>query len=270
MSAPPTDSYTFHPSRNRVNLNASKCKYLCITLKRVPILTRYTVNGEILEAVDSIRDLGVVLDRKLTFQAHVESVVKKANRALGVLFRTFQSGRCTKYDRKAIIAAYCANVRSVLEFGSVVWGGAAKTHMDRIERIQHKFLIWLSAHTFGAPQTLNYSRLLLHFSFCSLGARRTQHDLMFLARVFRDQIDSCFLRSCFGLAAPSRPTRQFVLFAVPYARVETVRTGLFCRLPKQMNRFLQLFNGADFFCDSLYSFKRNVKQHALAVTRELL
>ena len=154
----------------------------------------------------------------------------------------------------------------MLEFGSVVWGGAAKTHTDRIERVQHKFLIWLSAHTRGAPQTLDYSRLLSHFSFCSLGARRTQLDLTFLTRIFKDQIDSCFLRSCFRLAVPSRLTRQLALFCVPYARVETVRSGLFCRLPRLMNDFLRQDNDVDFFTHSLFSIKCNAKRFARALT----
>lgn len=252
-----------------LQLNASKCKHFCITLKREPILTTYDINGEVLDAVDSIRDLGVVLDRKLTFQDHVDVIVKKANRALGVLIRTFQTGQCTKFERKAIVAAYCANVRSVLEFGSVVWGGAAKTHTDRIERVQHKFLMWLSAHTSRAPKTLDYRRLLSHFSFCSLGARRTQLDLTFLVRIFKDKIDSCFLRSCFGLAVPSRPTRQLALFAIPYARVETIRRGLFCRLPRFMNEFLRQADDVDFFADSFYSLKCKAKLYATTLTTVL-
>lgn len=250
----------------RLDLNASKCNHLSITLKRVPVLTSYNVRGEVLKEVDAIRDLGVIIDRKLTFQAHVDHIVKKANRALGVLIRTFQTGRSTWYERKSFIAAYCANVRSVLEFCSVVWGGAAKIHTDRIERVQHKFLMWLSAHTFGAPQTLDYNRLLSHFSLCSLGARRTQLDLAFLARVFKDQIDSCMLRSCFGLAAPSHPTRQLVLFSVPYARVETVKSGLFCRLPRELNEFLRKFPDVDFFADSLFAIKSKAKMYAKMLT----
>ena len=76
-----------------------------------------------------MRDLGVLLDEKLTFGEHVDAAVRKANRALGVLMRSFQTGKGGKSLRcinvKAVLAAYCANVRSILEYASVVWGGAA-------------------------------------------------------------------------------------------------------------------------------------------------
>ena len=95
-----------------------------------------------------MRDLGVYLDEKLTFGEHVDVTVRKANRALGVLMRSFQTGKRGKSlcecNVKTVLAAYCANVRSILEFAGVVWGGAAETHIKRIERVQHKFLMWLS------------------------------------------------------------------------------------------------------------------------------
>ena len=239
----------------QLQLNAEKCKTFTISLKRPPIRSTYFIHDKALEHVDSIRDLGVVLDTKLTFQYHVDNIVCKANRALGVMMRSFQCGRRTRFSRTALIAAYCANVRSVLEYGSVVWGGAARSHTERIERVQHKFVMWLSAHVYGAPQSLEYSRLLSHFSLCSLSVRRAQHDLMFLARIFKHKIDSSILRSYFGLAVPSRATRQLTLFAVPYARVDTVKLGMFCRLPRLMNVFLQRCPEADLFHDSLCSIR---------------
>ena len=42
---------------------------------------------------------------------------------------------------------YFANVRPVLEYYEVVWSGAANSYMVRVDRVQHKFLIWLLAHS---------------------------------------------------------------------------------------------------------------------------
>ena len=58
---------------------------MSFTLKRKPVQYAYTVRGTILERPDTIRDLGIILDSKLTFTAHVASAVSKARRALGVL-----------------------------------------------------------------------------------------------------------------------------------------------------------------------------------------
>ena len=83
--------------------------------------------------VTTIRDLGVVLDQKLTFSDQISAMVSKANRALGLLIRSLQaaSPRC-RVDRKDILAAYVANVRALLEYCSVVWAGASKCHLARL------------------------------------------------------------------------------------------------------------------------------------------
>ena len=54
------------------------------------------INQTVLENVTSIKDLGVFLDQKLTFETHIHATVSKANHALGLLIHTFQSAsrRC--------------------------------------------------------------------------------------------------------------------------------------------------------------------------------
>ena len=67
----------------RLKLNPSKCRTFKITLKRDVVPSAYQINGSTLEEVSSIRDLGVILDRKLTFSDQINVMVSKANRALG-------------------------------------------------------------------------------------------------------------------------------------------------------------------------------------------
>ena len=159
-----------------LSLNAQKCLSFTITFKRAPFHHTYLVNSLPLQRVAEIRDLGIVLDSILTFSAHITSLITKANRALGQLFRSFQTGLPgQKLNRKALLAAYYVNVRSILEYGSVVWSGAAKTHLKRLERVQHKFLMWLAARASGTDRytCLDYHHLLQFFHVSSLEARRT-------------------------------------------------------------------------------------------------
>ena len=124
----------------RLHLNASKCKSFKITLKRNPLVFSYKINDSVLEEVTTIRDLGVILDQKLTFSEHINALVAKGNRALGLLIRTLQSAprRC-RFNIKAALAAYNANVRSILEYCSVVWAGAARCHLVRVENAAKVF-----------------------------------------------------------------------------------------------------------------------------------
>ena len=231
----------------KLKLYASKCKSFKITLKRKMIDSSYSINGTTLESVTSIRDLGVIIDQKLDFTDHVASTVTKANRALGLLIRTFQSAspRC-KLDKQAALAAYNANVRAIIEYCSVIWGGAARCHLVRVERVQHKFLMWLARHTAYDGASLTYSDLLSAYQVSHLEARRTQCDVLFLCKVFRGFISS-HLVECFKLHVSTRRTGTTPLFDIPFARVKTVLSGLFIRIPRAVNHFLDFSSSSDIF-----------------------
>ena len=216
-----------------------------------------------LEHVGEIQDLGVTLDTKLTFAPHVAIIVSRANRSLGLMIRSFQTGsRDSKFDRSALLSAYFSNVRSILEYCSVIWAGAANTHTVRVDRVQHKFLIWLLCHTSsGHAHSVSYQDLLCHFRIPSLASRRIQHDLLFIRNVLA-KLDSQALLLCFSLHVPARLTRTHRLFEVPRARVNTVQSGLFCRAPRLINCFLSCDAvDADIFADSFTTFRTHVKRY---------
>ena len=237
-----------------------------MTLKQKPILATYKIQSIGLEKVSSIRDLGVWLDTKLTFAEHINFTVSKANRALGAMIRSLQTGR-TAGGLKAepILAAYFGNIRSVLEYACVVWGGAASTHLERLEKIQHKFLMWLASKISPTqpPQSVAYDDLLASFNLLSLKSRRFQYDVLFVHKIVSGYVDSAYLLGNFPLHVPARSTRARVatLYHVPFARVECVRRGLFCRAASAMNKFLSACPRSDPFYQSHYAFRAKVKSY---------
>ena len=220
--------------------------------------------GVTLERVQVMRDLGVMLEEKLTFGEHVDYAVRKANRALGLLIRTLQTGKNGRYpktaNQRALLSAYYANVRSILEYGSVVWGGAAESHIQRMERVQEKFLVWVCARCRVHGMSLSYQDLAAHFGVSTLRARMQQHDLVFLRNVHRHRICSSFLVDKFPLAVPARRLRHQCLFArsFPRPRVNTVKSCVFNRAPNACNSFLNANRDVDMWEGSAYEFKKRV------------
>ena len=236
-----------------------------MSLKRNQISTAYKINNVTLERVEAIRDLGVWLDTKLTFGNHINFAVSKANRALGVLIRSLQTGSNRgSFNCNPILSAYFGNIRSVLEYGCVIWGGACKTQLDRLEKIQHKFLIWLSSfkNTPNQPHSVDYKDLMQSFNVTSLAHRRLQYDIMFIYKVHSRKVDSPFLLESFPLHVPTRQTRtsSHVLFHVPYARVEAVKRSVFVRAPHAINEFLSACP-VDTFHDRAGVFQSAVKSY---------
>ena len=232
-----------------MKLNPAKCKVITFTLRKSPVISSYILDSHQLERCEQIRDLGVILDEKLTFAHHVDDV-RKANRMLGLLIRSMQTAPCmrgARFDHRPVMTAFAAHVRSVIDYASVIWSGAAGTHLARLERLNHRFLMWLAAKTQTRCPSLDYDSLLDHFKCQSIKARMTQADITFMRSVFSGHIDCNELVAKFSLATQVRRSRHTGLFHVPFGRVNSVQRGLFIRLPRLMNRLLHDHPEADLF-----------------------
>jgi len=126
----------------------------------------------------------------------------------------------------------------------------AATHLKRLERLQHRFLMWLGCRTQRRCPALDYASLLKHFKCQSIKARFIQADITFLHSVFRGRLDCKNIVSMFHLSAPTRRTRHTGLFRVPGGRVNSVRSSFLSRLPATCNRLLQEMPETDFFCST--------------------
>ena len=216
--------------------------HISFTLRTSPIVSSYSLDGHELERCDRIRDLGVLLDTKLTFAHHVDATMSKANKMLGLLMRSMQAAhrpRGRNFDHKAAMCAFNAHVRSIVQYASVIWSGAAVSHLARLERLQHRFLMWLGANTRADCPSLEYGSLLRHFNTMSIRSRFVHADLMFMYSVFNHRIDCNQLVSMFGLSVPGRRSRHTGLLHEPFARVNVVKNSMFSRIPRSVNMLLQ-------------------------------
>ena len=66
-----------------------------------------------LDSITNEKDLGVHVDAKLTFEHHVEIVVNKANRMLGMIRRAY-----TFLDGPTMTKLYTSLIRPLLEYSN--------------------------------------------------------------------------------------------------------------------------------------------------------
>ena len=92
-----------------------KCNMMQLTKKHNKIQASYTLEGTVLENVDSIKYLGVTFTSNLKWNSHIRNVCSKAKRTLGFLMRNLFS--CPQVVKEA---AYKRMVRPILEYGSTV------------------------------------------------------------------------------------------------------------------------------------------------------
>jgi hypothetical protein len=62
---------------NKFSLNAGKCKSISFRRYMRPIEFVYSINGTALERFAEIKDLGVIMDGKMSFLPHIEAIISK-------------------------------------------------------------------------------------------------------------------------------------------------------------------------------------------------
>ena len=106
-----------------LSFNSNKCEILWISRKKrslldSPIDIPYTINNHLLALVSLTKDLGVLVNNKLTWILQMSSVVAKANTALGFLYHHFSSSYIGPAQRKRL---YSSLVPSHLSYASEIW-----------------------------------------------------------------------------------------------------------------------------------------------------
>jgi hypothetical protein len=243
-------------SQNKMTMNASKCYHISFTRNKNIISTNYNIGGKPLKKVDTICDLGVVIDTHLNFNSHFSNIIKKASRMLGFLIRN--AGQF-KFTRTKILL-YNTLVRSNLEYCSQVWTPFYEVHQNLIEKVQRRFLTHLGYRIRNKHKLHSYHKRLKYFRFASLSSRRKTLDLMFLFKLVNSKGLECpELLTKIKIAVPARMPRPGVykLFTIGLSKTNLGRNSALSRMAKLYNHLPDSI-GIDIFNDSLHSFKLKV------------
>ena len=127
-------------SRNRLEINIGKCKAMTYSRREKTYDFTYSINGISLKKLDTIKDLGVTFDSKLTFSPHVVNITNDAYRNLGFLVRTTKEFA----NDSTLKTLYYSYVRSKLEYASLIWNTSMKASCQKIEHVQSKFFSFLT------------------------------------------------------------------------------------------------------------------------------
>ncbi|KAM3956378.1 uncharacterized protein ACR2FA_009681 [Aphomia sociella] len=93
------DSISRWCRENRMKMNPRKCFHIKFSRNKNQLLSSYNIDGIILDEVDRIRDLGVTLDSKLSFNSHYETIVSRAFQVLGFI----KPAHCTTINGVPVI-----------------------------------------------------------------------------------------------------------------------------------------------------------------------
>ena len=164
-----------------MRFNASKCQVLCITNKRKPVISEYTVHGQVLEVVPSAKYLGVHLDSHLNFNSHIDAITKRANGT-----RAFLSRNLSHCGPKVKEIAYTTFIRPSVEFASSVWDPHTKRNIQKVEKVQRGAARFVAG---DFRRTSSVSDMISALKWPTLQDRRLQSRLVLMYKIYFDLVD---------------------------------------------------------------------------------
>ena len=149
-----------------MQFNEGKCKVIHMG-KNNPHY-QYYLNKCLLEKTDAEKDLGVIIDKDLSFDMHISESVKRASKIAGLILRIIHFN-----NQDILVPLFKALVRPILEYGNPVWNPLLKKHTHAVEDVQRRFTKRISG--FGNK---SYEQRLAELKLPSLEYRRIRGDLI--------------------------------------------------------------------------------------------
>lgn len=188
------------------NMMFNEDKFQMISYSQNPLHTPiehtyHTKDGVEIKEEEEIRDLGVLMNKDMTFSSQVQKAVNKARQKSGWILRTFKSR-----DTNTIMTLYKSLVLPHVEYCSVLVSPHQITEIQLLESVQRSMTAKIVAY-----KDYNYYERLQILKLYSLQRRRERYTVIYTWKIIE------------GLC-PNLPKN-------PIETYEHIRKGRLCKIP---------------------------------------
>jgi Reverse transcriptase (RNA-dependent DNA polymerase) len=237
------DSIIHWSHSNKMDFSINKCKSISFTKSSNPICYTYVMSEVSLERVSLIRDLGVLLDSKLSFKSHMKSIINSCNSSLAFLIR---HSRILK-NSMVIRSLYFSLVMSKLEYCDIIWIPHDSSSILALERVQRRFARYLYYRLYGRYPSLSLfpSDFVLGMTGLStLHSRRLFHLLKYLLLILNGYIFLPEILALIHFYIPPLNIRLHLrpLFLLPPSRTDIIRCSPISMALRLLNVLVNKYN----------------------------
>ncbi|CAM4600677.1 unnamed protein product [Caretta caretta] len=158
---------------NRMKFNSEKCKVMHLGINNKKF--SYKLGTHQLEVTEEEKNLGVLVDHRMTMSRQCDMAVKKANAVLGCIRRGISSR-----DKEVLVPLYKALVRPHLEYCVQFWSPMFKKDEFKLEQVQRR-----ATRMIRGIENLSYERRIKELGLFSLTKRRLRGDMIALYKYIR-------------------------------------------------------------------------------------
>ena len=215
----------------QLKVSTPKCGVLHIANRISTNTCTYSMDNSRLPSHKVMRDLGVEVDERVKFSAHINKIVRNASIRSALILKCFQSR-----DAATLVRAFKTYVRPILEYNSQIWNPHYVRDIRAIESVQRRF----SKKLWGT-RNLTYEQRLERLGLDRLDVRRIRADLMLTYKILFGhlRVDS----SQFFIASDDKRTRGHnYKLRVPIAKTDARKHFFSCRVVKIWNELPKTVN----------------------------
>ncbi|CAM4508198.1 unnamed protein product [Lepidochelys olivacea] len=158
---------------NRMIFNSEKCKVMHLGISNKNFC--YKLGMHHMEVTEDEKDLGILVDHRLTVSRQCDMAVKKANAVLGCIRRGISSR-----DKEVLVSLYKALVRPHLEYCVQFCSPMFKKDEFKLEQVQRR-----ATRMIPGMENLSYERRLKELGLFILTKRRLRGDMIALYKYIR-------------------------------------------------------------------------------------
>jgi hypothetical protein len=196
-----------------VQFNANKTKFIYFSLKRnIPPLPVLYLDNTPIEQIDCHKHLGLTLDSRLEWKAHIENISSRVSKTINSMKRIRWL-----IPRHTLEIVYKSLVRSVIDYGDIIYSSMSQSLSQKLEKIQRDAALTCT----GAIRLTNHEKILKELGWEPLSTRRQNHQLVMFFKM-RNQITPNYLSELIPQTISSRRSdlRNRNDYVVPFARTE--------------------------------------------------
>ncbi len=196
----------------KIKINAEKTEGLLISRKGSNYATPYiTLNGCHVNFVQSHKHVGIWLNTKLDWKTHINDLVSKANKRMGIL-------RKFKYllPRHVLNTCYLSFVRPVMEYGGSLFANQDKSDLESLDKIQMEAMHIVT----GAKQLTSHDLIKKDTCWPELSIRRELQQVSMLHKVIHNKFPAYLLNDLpYMHGINNRLERRLTFNTPPYNHV---------------------------------------------------
>ena len=165
----------------QMEFNVDKCHVIKFGKSEKRPVWNYTLGNDVLMESEKEKDLGVVINKKLSPEDHINEKVRGAYALLANMKVAF-----TYVDAEMVKKIITSFIRPTLEYAAVVWSPHLKKHVNKLEKVQRAVTRWVPE-----LRGLSYEERLEKLQLTKLEDRRTRGDMIMLFKCLtgREKVD---------------------------------------------------------------------------------